>query len=71
MGNEFYNVNLDDGENYYFKNKDNAFNFLWQVYLDNCADRETDEQIKEAKHQLYEFYLIDGVGIIYVVGFED
>lgn len=70
MSNEFYCVSFESGTDFYFKNKDNAYTFLWQEYL-NCYGNETDEQRKEAEEQLYDFAIIDGIGEIYVLGFED
>ena len=69
--NEFYVVWLDGGEEYFFKNRDNAHKFLWQTYLNNLFGLETDEDIEKAKQELNELSIIDGVGSIWTDGFED
>lgn len=71
MMKEFYCVWTEDGEAYFFKNKDNAYKFLWQTYLDNTSGYETDEDIEKAEWELYELSMITGVGELCVTGFED
>lgn len=68
---EFYCVCIDDGTMYFFKDKDNARNFLWQAYLDNCSGYETDEDLAKAKMQLNMIDMITGIGVLAVSGFED
>lgn len=68
--NEFYVVELTHGEAHYFKNKDKAFEFLWQAYL-NLAEYDTEEDVEIARECLNEYYYIDGIGDICVIGFED
>lgn len=68
--NEFYMVDFTLGETYYFKNKDKAFEFLWQAYL-NLAEYDTEEDMEIARECLNEYYYIDGIGDICVIGFED
>lgn len=67
--NEFYVVEFTHGEAHYFKNKDKAFEFLWQAYL-NLAEYNSEEEMDIAHECLNEYYYIDGIGDIYVVGFE-
>ena len=69
MQNEFYYAEYEYGA-YFFRNKDNAFKFLWQEYLSLCGDLE-DKYIQEAFEELNETYAIDGFGSIRVCGFED
>ena len=69
--NEFYIVWLEGGEEYFFKNCDNAHNFLWQVYLNNLSGLKTGEDIEKAKQELNELSIIDGVGSVWISGFED
>ena len=67
---EFYVLDLDCGELYYFKNKDNATKALWHLYIDNCAS-ESDEMKEAAKRQFEEFSFIEGIGSVYSESFED
>ena len=68
--NEFYMVQFAWGAPYYFKDKDKAFNFLWQTYL-NDASYNTEEEMEAARKSLNEDYYIDEFGGVYVLGFED
>ena len=69
--NEFYEVKLyTDGQYYYFKSKDKAFNFLWQEYLAAHGDC-TEGELNDAKYELFNWYYIDGFGEVLVRGFED
>lgn len=70
MNNEFYCVHLEYGEDYYFKDKDKAYDFLWQTYLNNCT-YESDDEMRDAKEQLNFFSYIEGIGDLRVCGFED
>jgi len=72
MQNEFYSVEYDNGYGglHYFKDKDRAFVFLWQKFLDIRGDA-SDEYINEAFEELNEFYQIEDFGSIHVCGFED
>ena len=68
---EFYCVCIDDGTMYFFKNKTNARNFLWQTYLNNCPGEEGTEEEARAKTELNEIDMINGIGTLYVSDFED
>lgn len=71
--NEFYTVVLYSEDDFllsFFKDKNNAFNFLWQKFLNLHGDK-SDEFIQEAETELYESYHIASVGEIVVCGFED
>lgn len=68
--NEFYMVEFTLGEAHYFKNKDKAFEFLWQAYL-NSAECNSKKEMDTARECLNEYYYIDGIGDIYAVSFED
>ena len=72
MNNEFYEVTFDCfvGGRYFFKDKDKAFAFLWQKFL-NVAGDKPDEYIQEAFDEMNEFYMIEGFGYVNVCGFED
>lgn len=70
MPNKFYLVSLDNGIEYYFKDRDKAHDALWNIYLNNCK-YETEDENQEAFEQLNNSSLIDGIGIIYCVHFED
>ena len=68
--NEFYEVVFDWGETHYFRDKDNAFNFAKQSYLNDAA-YGTEEEINRDLNNLNEYYFIDGFVYINVKGFED
>ena len=72
MPNEFYYVEYDNGYGglHYFKDKDSAFAFLWQKFLDIRGD-SPEEYINEALEELNEFYQIEDFGSIQVCNFED
>lgn len=72
MQNEFYEVVLNycAGDRYFFKDKDNAFAFLWQKFL-NIAGDNSDEYIQRAFEDMNYFYMITGFGCVNVCGFED
>ncbi len=72
MPNEFYSVEYLNGYDgpRYFKDKDRAFEFLRQKFLDICGDA-SEEYINEALEELNEFYQIEDFGSIQVCGFED
>ena len=72
MNNEFYSVEYDNGYGglHYFKDKDRAFAFLWQKFLDIRGDA-SDEYIQEAFKEMNEFYQIEDFGSVQVCGFED
>lgn len=68
--NEFYRVEFAWGDFHYFRNKNNAFNFLWQAYL-NDAPYNTEEEMEIDRKNLNEYYYIEDFGGINVLGFED
>ena len=70
MNNEFYKIEFECGEDKYFKNKDKAFDYLWQSFL-NDGDYSSDEEINAARNELNEFYYIDGFAWLKVLGFVD
>lgn len=70
MQNEFYMVEFDWGDTYYFRNKDNAFVFAWQSYL-NDAPYSTEEEMEADRKSLNENYYIHGFVCINVRGFKD
>lgn len=74
MSNEFYCVKFDDGAKFdeprYFRNKDNAYNYLWQQYLNVHGD-ESESILSEMKEMMNEYAMIDSFGYIDVCGFED
>ena len=69
MSNEFYEVALME-KSYFFKSKDKVFSFLWQKFLNACGDF-SDEELKDAKFELFNWYSIEGFGEVIVRGFED
>ena len=69
--NEFYEVEFYGEGLFFFKNKDNAFSFLWQKFLNANAEHFTDSELAEFRRELYEEYFIDCFGHVRVVGFED
>ena len=72
MPNEFYAVKfLHDGDVYYFKSRDKAFDFLWQEFLNLYAADYTDVQLEEIKKDMYYWYQLGDFGGVYVCGFED
>lgn len=70
MPNEFYEVTFDWGDTYYFRNKDKAFEFAKQSYLNDAAYANETEMNKDLNN-LNEYYLIDGFVYINVKSFED
>ena len=70
MENEFYVVDFDWGDTYFFHNKDNAFAFAKQAYL-NSAPYSNDKEMEEDLACLNENYYIHGFVCINVRGFED
>ena len=71
MSGEFYEVTFVNGISYFFRNKDKAFDFLWQEFLNGYADEYSDEGLAAAKEDMYFWYVIEGVGEVVVRGFED
>jgi len=70
MQNEFYMVEFDWGDTYYFRNKDNAFAYAKQAYL-NYAPYNDDKEMEEDLASLNEHYYVHGFVYIIVRGFED
>ena len=70
MSNEFYCVIGAEFDERYFKNKDNAYKYLWQQYLNAHGD-ESESILFEMKEMMNEYAMIDGFGYINVYGFED
>ena len=70
MNNEFYCVNIYWGQRHYFRNKDLAFEFLWQMCLNNYGNSSV-EALNKMRLELNESYRIGGLGEIEVCGFED
>ena len=70
MQNEFYMVEFDWGDRYYFRNKDNAFAYAKQAYL-NYAPYNDDKEMEKDLASLNENYYIHGFVYIIVEGFED
>lgn len=77
MQNEFYVVKMwDDCEDYYFRNKDNAYECLWTLYLRYGLDFDNSEEaVKKDKEAARKSLDVDGCifnfGEVEVVGFED
>lgn len=74
--NEFYEVKFDDGtcvdadRSHFFKSKDKAFEYLWQVYLNARGDC-SQEELDDTKYELFNWYAIFDFGEVIVRGFED
>lgn len=68
--NEFYEAEFIWGVRYYFRNKDNAFAFAWQSYLNNASYNDEEEMEADYK-SLNENYYIHGFVRINVKGFDD
>ena len=72
--NEFYEVIFEDGAYFnnpnFFKNKDSAFAYAKQAYL-NYAPYSNDKEMEEDLACLNENYYIHGFVCINVRGFED
>ena len=74
--NEFYEVKFDDttcvdsDRSHFFKSKDKAFEYLWQVYLKTWGDC-SEEELEDAKYELFNWYSIADVGEVIVRGFDD
>ena len=69
MNNEFYCVNIYWGQRHYFRSKDEAFAYLWQIFLNSYEGY--NEGMTEAHKELNESYRISGLGEVQVCGFED
>ena len=69
--NEFYAVIFYGGDEFFFKDREKAFAFLWQTFLNSLTGRESEVFIAEARNEMYEFYIINNFGEVRVVGFED
>lgn len=67
---EFYIVEFDWGDPHFFRNKDNAFAYAKQAYL-NDAPYNNDKEMEDDLTSLNENYYIDGFVYINVRGFED
>ena len=69
---EFYMVVIDSNfTTRFFKNRDNAFAYLWQEFLNDCADMYTKEELEGAKEELNRLWVLGDFGFIEVCGFED
>lgn len=66
----FYEVAIEYGDPYYFKDYNNARDFLWEYYLSNATEA-TAEEIEAAKEQLNLEDAISDFGWIYYYDFED
>lgn len=74
MQNEFYEVILNDSvflsDSHFFKDKDKAFAYIWQQYLNAHGDYP-QERLDGAKDELFNWYEIFDFGEVVVRGFED
>ena len=74
QSNEFYCVEFEEGNTFgemrFFKNKDNAYNYLWQSFLNKHGDLD-DRYIETARNELNNDMMIVCFGYIHVLGFED
>ena len=70
MNKEFYCVAFDYGDDFYFKSRERAKEFLWQTYLVRCP-HETEEDNLKAMEELQEDGSIQAIGIVYTYDFED
>lgn len=71
MQNEFYCVQMNDCRPYFFKDKDKAFEFLWQCFVNANAAHFTKEELQDARFELFNWYAIEDFGEVFVCGFED
>ena len=71
MPNEFYAVEFPGDSPYFFKDKDKAFEFLWQVFLNMYVLDYSEEELEQKKEDMYYWYQIDDFGAVHVCGFED
>lgn len=75
MQNEFYEVILSDGDflsgPHFFKDKDKAFDFLWQQFFNAYADDYPAETLAWMKEDMYFWYEVGDFGEVVVRGFED
>lgn len=70
--NEFYEVMFDWGETHYFRDKDKAFEFARQSYLNDATlSTGTEEELNKDLANLNELYFIDNFVYINVKGFDD
>ena len=71
--NEFYVVKLwGQSEDYYFRNKDNAYNWLWKLFLQyGVVYSFSEKDIELTKKVMHEDGYIWDFGEVEVVGFED
>ena len=68
---KFYEVDLDSGDRYYFQDKLNAREYLWDTYIDEIGVYEDENQNKAAYEELIIDGRITGVGYIWAYEFED
>ena len=69
--NEFYTVEFSGGSFYFFKNKDKAFEFLWQEFLNIHALDYSEEELEQKFNNMHYWYQIDDFGTIHICEFED
>lgn len=69
---EFYEVMFDWGETHYFRDKEKAFEFAKQSYLNDATlSTGTEKGLNKDLHNLNEMYFIDNFVYINVKEFED
>lgn len=60
----FYAVYYDGGEIRYFKNKEDAYQQLWMIYMILFGRKEDPVLQNLTRKKLNEFHMIDSVGFI-------
>ena len=68
---KFYEIDFDSGDRYYFQDKLNAREHLWNIYIDEIGVYEDENQNKAAYEELIIDDRITGVGYIWAYEFED
>ena len=70
MGDSFYCVSFEDiGDNYYFRNHEDAAAFLLESYFDDF-NIETKEEVIAINNQVADFDMIENYGWITIKFFE-
>lgn len=68
---EFYSVELDNRDVFYFKDRAKALEFLWQEYINHLYGDESDKEIDVARNELNIYDAILGFGGVYTEYFKD
>lgn len=60
-----YAVQFKDGDIMYFKNKSDAMDELWNYYLSNYFEDESEDERAVTEDEFYTWSSIEDVGYVY------